>query len=221
MNLRISAVSAVLLALIVGLGAARAGDVSRPAPERDHSAHHGGRHHPPALEGEEISHSGRSLYQLAGEWTDQDGRTVPLSLHRGHPVLVVMFYGTCQHACPILLRRMEEIGERLEPSEQERLRFLLVTFDPERDTPERLAAYASKRSLDSRRWSLLHGAPERIRELALSLGVRYRALEDGQFSHTMRLTLLDEDGAVVEHLDGLDTPTGALTERVRELLGRI
>lgn len=218
MNPRIPAVPVILLALVVGVGAAWADDPSRATPERDHSAQPGG--HPPEPDGEGAPRSDRSLYQLAGEWTDQDGRTVPLSLHRGHPVLVVMFYGTCRHACPILLRRVEEIGARLEPSEQEQLRFLLVTFDPERDTPERLAAYASERRLDSRRWRLLHGPPERVRELALVLGVRYRVLEGGGFSHSMRVTLLDRDGAVVEHLDGLDTQTGALTERLRELLGR-
>jgi len=219
MNLRIPTVSVILLALAVGLGLAWAGGSSRAAPEHDHSAHPGG-HAPAVPADEEAPHSGRSLYQLSGEWTDQDGRTVPLSLHRGHPVLVVMFYGTCQHVCPIMVQRMKEIGARLDPSEQERLRFLLVTFDPERDTPERLAAYASQRDLDHRRWTLLHGPPERVRELALVLGVRYRALEGGGFSHSMRVTLLDADGAVVEHLDGLDTPTAALAERVRELLGR-
>jgi len=219
MNLRTPTVPVILLALAVGLGVAWAGGISRAAPEHDPSAHHGG-HEPAAAEGADAPRSDRSLYQLAGEWTDQDGRTVPLSLHRGHPVLVVMFYGTCQHACPVMVQRMKEISARLAPSEQERLRFLLVTFDPERDTPERLAAYATERDLDPRRWTLLHGPPERVRELALVLGVRYRELEGGGFSHSMRVTLLDADGAVVEHLDGLDTPTAGLTERVRKLLGR-
>ena len=42
------------------------------------------------------------------------------------------------------------------------------------------------------------------------LGIRYRATADGEYSHTMRLTLLDRDGVVVDRVDGLQQPLEGL-----------
>ena len=52
----------------------------------------------------------------------------------------------------------------------------------------------------------MHGAPDQVRELAATLGVRYRPTGTGQFSHTMRIVLLDRAGVPVEHWDGLSRP---------------
>ncbi len=190
----------------------------RPAAEHAHGHEpHAAHHEASALEGE-AARSDRSLYQLEGEWTDASGRSVPLSLHRGQPVLALLFYGTCEHACPVLVRRLHEIEAALDPALRSNVRFLLVTFDPERDTPERLAEYAQEEGLDAERWTLLQGTSDRIRELALVLGVRYRQTKDGEFSHTQRISLLDAEGVVVEHLDGLASPVEPLAARLAALL---
>lgn len=150
--------------------------------------------------------AGLSIYQLEGDWIASDGEAAPLSRLGGSPVLVLLFYGTCDYACPLLVHDLQRVEALLEPSVREQVRFALVTFDPERDTPEALARYARKLQLAAPRWRLLHGSADQVRELAATLGVRYRPSGTGQFSHTMRIVLLDRAGVPVEHWDGLTRP---------------
>ena len=151
-----------------------------------------------------------SIYQLEGDWTDASGAAAPLSRLAGSPVLLLMFYGTCDYACPLLVHDLQRVEELLDPGTREQVRFVLVTFDPERDTPEKLASYARELELEAPQWRLLHGDPDQVRELAATLGVRYRPTGTGQFSHTMRIVLLDRAGLPVEHWDGLSRPLEAI-----------
>ena len=160
---------------------------------------------------------GDSIYQLEGSWTDQRGRVAPLAELRGHPVLVLMFYGTCQHACPILVHDLERIEAELGETLRSETRFLLVSFDPERDTPGALGRYADEKGLDPERWRLVHGVAHQIRALSLVLGVSYRPTGDGEFSHSMRITLLDRDGVVAEVLDGLGGPVEPIVETLTQM----
>ncbi len=185
---------------------------------RPQTAHEDHAHHQHAALPADAPLPDRSIYQLEGAWTDPGGRSVRLAELRGDPVLVLLFYGTCEHACPALVRDLQRIEAGLAPEDRARTRFLLVSFDPERDTPERLAAYAAEKGLESERWLLLHGHPEQIRELALVLGVRYRPSGNGEFSHSMRITLLDRDGVVADSLEGLGQPVEALANAVTALL---
>jgi protein SCO1/2 len=159
----------------------------------------------------------RSVYQLEGAWTDQNGRPFRLGDLRGHPVVALMFYGTCTQACPILVHDAQRLDEMLDPAARERTRYLLVTFDPARDTPERLTAYARERKLDPARWTLLHGSPDQVRALAMVLGVKYRPAAGGEFNHTMRITLLDREGVAALHVDGLRQPLDSLAKSLSRL----
>ncbi len=156
-----------------------------------------------------------SLYQLEGDWTTASGVAQPLSALAGEPVLLLLFYGSCDTACPALVHDLERVASQLGPASS--VRFALVTFDPEHDTAENLTAYAAARSLAAPRWTLLRGSSDQVRELAAAVGVRYRAVGDGQFSHTMRILLLDRSGTPVEHWDGLTRPIEPIARRAREL----
>jgi len=168
----------------------------------DHAEHAAHEHRD--IPGGEVT--GLSLYQLEGDWTSANGERLPLASLRGSPVLLLMFYGTCDYACPLLVHDMQRVEGLLAPAAREQVRYALVTFDPERDSPDSLAKYAREMSLAPPRWLLLHGSPDQIRELAATVGVRYRATGTGEFSHTMRIILLDREGVAVEHWDGLERP---------------
>jgi protein SCO1 len=145
-----------------------------------------------------------SLWQLEGRWSRAPNGELELASLRGAPALVLFFYGTCEYACPALVRNLQAVERQLAATARAKVRFVLVTIDPERDTIERLTSYAREHELDPSRWVLLRGAPEQIRELAAAVGVRYRAGGSGQFSHTMRIVLVDRDGVEVSRWDGLD-----------------
>lgn len=149
--------------------------------------------------------SDRSVYQLDSEWTSDTGRTMKLSELRDKPQVVAMVYTSCMGACPLLVHQMQELAKTLPASTGTNVGFLLVTFDPERDTPAVLHSYRVARQLDEKQWTLLHGRPEDVRELALVLGVKYREDAHGQFAHSNVITLLNADGEIAFQQNGFNS----------------
>jgi protein SCO1/2 len=140
---------------------------------------------------------GDSVYRLSVQLTDQHGRRFDWGSRRGKVQLVSMFYTSCQYICPLIVDSGKAVDRQLTASERERLGVLLVSMDPIRDTPAALMSVASKRKLDSSRWTLASPAQADVREIAGVLGIRYRALADGEFNHTSALVLLDADGRIL------------------------
>ena len=144
-----------------------------------------------------------SLYQLSAHMVDQSGHALAWRDQRGRPRVVSMFYTSCRVTCPLIVDSGKAIEHALLPSERARIGITLVSLDPKRDTPRALATLAAKRGLDAARWSLLRPDESDVRALAGVLGVRYRRLADGDFSHTSALLLLDADGRVLARTDKL------------------
>lgn len=147
---------------------------------------------------------GTSLYQLDGAWTDQDGKPRALSDFRGEIVVASMVFTHCQYACPMLLHDMKEIEARIPADRLPQVRWLLVSMDSERDQPDVLADYAVRNSLDTERWTLLHGEDYSVRGIAAALGINYVKDANGNFSHSNTITVLDADGSVAFRLEGLN-----------------
>jgi protein SCO1/2 len=142
---------------------------------------------------------GESIYQLPMELTLQNGSHAPLQQLRGQPALVTMFYASCDGVCPLLAFTLRRVEAALPVSERDRLLVLMVSFDPTRDTPEALRAFAKLNQIDRANWLLARADENDVRNLAAVLGIRYRELADGVFSHSAVITLLDADGVIRAH----------------------
>lgn len=137
---------------------------------------------------------GDSVYRLEDRFTDQAGRDFVLAARRGRPQLVAMFYTSCGYVCPLIVDSAKGIEHALDASARDGLDILLVSIDPARDDVAALRGVAERRKLDPARWTLARTDEAGVRRLAAVLGVRYRALADGEFNHTSSLVLLDRDG---------------------------
>ncbi|MBS0214520.1 MAG: SCO family protein [Proteobacteria bacterium] len=147
-----------------------------------------------------------SVYQLSLSLADQSGHHADWRARRGKPQLVTMFYASCPYMCPMIIDSAKTIDKNLTPVQRQRLDVLLISIDPEHDTPATLQALAAKRSLDTTRWTLAAPAPGNVRAVAGVLGVRYRQLADGSFNHTSALLLLDADGRIVARTERIGGP---------------
>jgi protein SCO1/2 len=74
--------------------------------------------------------------------TDQYGQPFRLSDQRGQVVLLFFGYTQCPDVCPTTLATWRKIHEAL-GDDAERVRFVFVTVDPERDSPERLGLHVN------------------------------------------------------------------------------
>lgn len=158
-----------------------------------------------------------SLYDLQAPLRDENDERVGLDVYRGHPVVVAMFYGTCPHACPMLVSDVKRLEASLDPTTRADVRFLLVSLDPERDTPETLHKVADLRKLDTQRWKLASVPAENVREIAAALGVKYKKLDDGEFHHSSVVTLLDRDGNLAMRVEGLGEDVSPMTAKLTTL----
>jgi len=156
-----------------------------------------------------------SIYQLPVKLTDQQGRSIALADGRGHPVLVSMFYTSCEFVCPMLVEALADTEAKLTPQERGRLTVLLVTFDPARDTVAVLKKTAEQRQLDPAHWTLARTDAASVRKLAAALGVQYRALPNGDYNHTTSLILLDAEGRIAGRSSQLGNAEPAFVQLVK------
>lgn len=75
--------------------------------------------------------------------TDHTGAEVSLEDYRGTALLVFFGFTSCPDVCPLTLQKLSRVLESMRADTTD-VRVLLVTVDPERDTPEALAAYVAR-----------------------------------------------------------------------------
>lgn len=141
---------------------------------------------------------------IGGPFTlvDQDGRTVTDADFRGKYMLVYFGYTYCPDVCPTSLSHNSEAMEIL-GDKAEMIVPVLITVDPERDTPEVLKDYAG---FFHPRLVALTGTPEQVTAAAKAYRVYFAKVEqDGAepgaylMDHTSITYLMGPDGGYVRH----------------------
>jgi len=133
-----------------------------------------------------------SIYQLDVSLTDQEGRQFKLADLRGEPMLASMFYTSCDMVCPMIF---ETIKSTLAKAGAGRMRTLMVSFDPARDTVPVLKHTALAHGVDEH-WTLARTDDASTRKIAGLLGVQYRRLANGEFNHSSVILLIDGEGRI-------------------------
>lgn len=152
--------------------------------------------------------------------TAQDGREIGSEELRGKVYVADFIFTSCPDICPVLSMQMANLHRRVsEPG----VRFVSITVDPERDTPEVLKKYAERYRADAR-WHFLTGEPEAVRstiERAFRSPIGEREeMAGGRYDimHGSRFVLVDKRGILrglyETDADGLDR----LERDIRRLL---
>ena len=154
----------------------------------------------------------QSIYQLPAALTNQSGAQHGLDVYAGRPVLITMFYGSCPAACPLLIDTLRALERAAQPAQRERLRVLMISIDPQRDTPQALQELAQLRHIDLSRWTLARTDGATVRRIAAVLNVQYRQLPNGDFNHSSIITLLSPTGEILAQSSVLAKADSALLE---------
>jgi protein SCO1/2 len=145
----------------------------------------------------------------------------------GRPWVVDFIFTRCAGTCPVMTSAMSDLSTRLESAWE--LRFLSITVDPDRDTPEVLSQYAQGVAADPKRWIFATGEKEAIYALSqngFKLGAAGPAegSEDvftEEIMHSTRFVLVDETGMIRGYYDGTSPDeVKRLEADVRALLGQ-
>ena len=126
--------------------------------------------------------------------TTQDNARLSLRDLRGRVVAVTFIYASCTDTCPLLTAKLAGLQATLGTNFGQKVIFVSVTVDPERDTPEVLKRYARAHGANPAGWAFLTGTPSEIRAVAKDYGVYYRKTSRGDVDHTFLTSLVDPDG---------------------------
>ncbi len=146
----------------------------------------------PAFKGSDIT--GTQLGK-AMELTDFNGQPRTLKDFSGKAVVVFFGFTQCPDVCPTSLAELSEVMKKLGP-DADRVQVLLVSVDPERDTPEILKQYVT--AFDPRFLGLT-GTADQIKKTAASFKAYYAKApsKDGTnytMDHTAAFYLMDGKG---------------------------
>lgn len=157
-----------------------------------------------------------SLYTVPDSFTTQDNKVITLASFKGKPTVVAMIFTNCGYACPKLTSDMQGIAEKLKEN-ADKVNFVLVSFDTERDTPARLKKFADKMKL-GHNWTLLHGNDVSVRTLSVLLDVQFEKAAEGNFSHSNLISVLDKNGVLSFQQEGLEADHKATLDTIRALI---
>ena len=144
-----------------------------------------------------------SIYNLPSTWTTQKGENIQLEDLRGNVLVMVMIYTSCKAACPRLVADMRNIEKQVPEEDLEKVKFIMVSIDPETDTPKRLKEFSIENDMEDDHWLFLRGTPEDTREFATVLAVSYKKISPIDFSHSNIISVFDEEGVLVHQQEGL------------------
>lgn len=139
-------------------------------------------------------------------YTDVNGETVTLKNTNGSVRILYFFFSHCPDVCPpstfLLSQAQDELKK--EGLFGDKVKFLSVTIDPERDTPERLKEFAAQFDIDLDGWKFLRGDEKETAELAGKYQVLVTKDDEGNFGHMNYFLLLDKKGNIREWIPAND-----------------
>lgn len=157
-----------------------------------------------------------SIYNLPSKWTNQNGQNLEMKDLKGKVLVMVMIYTSCKAACPRLVADMRNIESRLSEKIKPDVKFLLVSIDPEVDTPARLKEFAIANKMDGGQWEFLRSTEENTREFAAVLAVNYKKIAPLDFSHSNIISVFNAEGELTFQQEGLGVNSEATIKKITE-----
>jgi len=157
-----------------------------------------------------------SIYNLPSKWTTQNGNDIELKDLKGEVLVMVMIYTSCQAACPRLVADMRSIEEQLPAATKGKVKLILVSIDPEVDTPERLKAFSIENKMEGNQWLFLRSTEQNTREFAAVLAVNYKKISPLDFSHSNIISVFNKEGELVHQQEGLNVNNSETVKRIAE-----
>ncbi len=161
-------------------------------------------------------------------YTDTDGNAVTLENTNGSVRLLYFFFSHCPDVCPPTTFLMSQAQEELKKEGLfgDKVKFLSVTIDPTRDTPERLKEFAGQFDADFSGWKFLRGDEKETAELAKKYSILVTKDAEGNFGHMNLIVLLDKKGQIREWISANEyfmngennLPLSDLVQKIKDLV---
>lgn len=134
----------------------------------------------------------------------------------GHWSLIYFGDSYCTDLCPAAMGNIVRLYNRLaiNPEIQKSLKFIFVSLDPLRDTPERLRSYVTSYNPG---FTSVSGSKEEVHALAREFSIYYKQrLPDAEgyyrIDHSVTLSLVNPEGKIAAYFIDLTNPEHLATD---------
>lgn len=134
---------------------------------------------------------------------DQDGREFNTANFAGKPFVVSFIYTSCIHICPTITLSLSNVVREKAERLGKDYNILTVSFDPDRDTPQKLKEFGSNFTKDFAHWRFTTAGKETIDRMTRDFGFFYKK-EDDTFQHINMVSVVDANGHILNHVYGID-----------------
>lgn len=144
--------------------------------------------------------SAQPLVKAEFALTDAHGKAVTQKDYRGRYMLVFFGFTHCPDICPTTLLLVQNVRGKLDNGKK--IVPILISVDPERDTPKVMGAYVSRFGSDVEG---LSGTPEQVKTAADNFKAYYSKVEMSDpsmgymMNHSAFLYLIGPDGKFLAH----------------------
>lgn len=163
------------------------------------------------------------------ELTNQDGKKIHFNDFRGKALAVTFIYRECPlpDYCIKMSRNFSDAANEIKQDNlyKDKIRLLSISFDPARDTPEKLKQYGlgylgTASTPDFSVWQLAVGPDKDIRDIADFFGLQYQTDENDktQINHSLVTAVISPEGKVTKIFTGNDWTPGDLLRELKATL---
>ncbi len=159
--------------------------------------------------------------------TNQDGKKVSIKDFQGKALAVTFIYSECPlpDYCILMSKNFSDLANEVAENDElkDKVRLLSISFDPKRDTPEKLKQYGlgylgkDSKATDFKVWQIAVGTDEQVRKIADFFGLRYETNENDktQINHSLRTAVIAPDGKVTKIFPGNEWQKSELLDELK------
>jgi len=175
----------------------------------------------PILAAYEITEAGDTVYHTIPDFALQNqlGDTISLKDVDNKIFVANFFFATCKTICPVMNAQVKRVQDAFKDNDN--IRILSYTVDPESDSVQALAAYGERMQADPKKWWFLTGPKQEIYDLARDgyLVPAAVGVKEENFFHTQTLMLFDKERRMRAIREGTEaTQVDTLIDEIKVLL---
>ena len=169
----------------------------------------------------------KDLTKKSYKLINQEGREVVFpDIIEGKTTVMGFIYTYCPDICPMTTHNMYLTERELKKIGITDVKFVALSFDPDRDSPEVLKKFAEVRELDFNSWTLLTGEKNTVNDLLKRFDVKAIKTDEivdeegnSEYSmmHTDRISLIDANGILRKNYKGSTLNIEELVNDIRTL----
>lgn len=162
--------------------------------------------------------------------TDENGKPISPNEFSGKAWALTFIYTECPlpNYCILMSQNFSDVANKVaeDPALSKRIGLLSISFDPTKDTPEKLRKYGlgylgkDSKAADFSVWKLAVGKDAEVKKVADFFGLRYEVDKNDQtkFNHSLRTIVIGPDGTIKKVFSGNDWTKAELLDQLKAAL---